>query len=92
MLRAPDPIFTAVVRTALKVHPQARSSMADDLAQGRRTEIDELQGAVVALGIRHQVPTPVNQRVAALVRAAEQAGPEDLTAWSGPALLAAVTA
>ncbi len=91
ILRAPDSIFTTVARTALKVHPDARSSMADDLARGRRTEIDELQGAVVALGYERDVPTPVNYRIAALVRAAEQDGPDDPTSWTGAELLAAVT-
>ncbi len=92
VLRSSDPMFSTVARTALKVHPEARSSMADDLSRGRRTEIDELQGAVVELGIRHRVPTPVNSRITALVRAAEQDGPEDLTAWTSEQLLAAVTA
>ena len=91
ILRAPDSIFTTVARTALKVHPDARSSMADDLVRGRRTEIDELQGAVVELGHQHDIPTPVCYRIAALVRAAEQDGPDDLTSWTGAELLAAVT-
>ncbi len=91
LLRAGDSIFTTVARTALKVHPDARSSMSDDLALGRRTEIDELQGAIVELGIRHHVPTPVNARVAALVRAAERDGPQDRTTWTSEELLGAVT-
>ena len=36
VLRASDSIFSTVARTALKVQPEARSSMADDLAAGRR--------------------------------------------------------
>jgi 2-dehydropantoate 2-reductase len=91
VLRASDSIFTTMARTALKVHPDARSSMADDLAAGRRTEIDELQGAVVGLGAEHGVATPVNYRIAALVRAAEEDGPHDQTAWSSAELLEAVT-
>ncbi len=92
VLRASDSIFSTVARTALKVQPEARSSMADDLAAGRSTEIGEFQGTVVALGDRLGVPTPVNHRIVALVRAAEADGPEDPTAWSAEDLLSAVTA
>jgi 2-dehydropantoate 2-reductase len=41
--------------------------MADDLAQGRRTEIDALCGAVVRLGREHGVATPLNERLTSLV-------------------------
>ena len=37
------------------------SSMAQDLARGRRTEIDHLNGYVVPMGEAHGVPTPVNR-------------------------------
>lgn len=90
VLRSSDSIFTTLARTALKVHPEARSSMADDLAAGRRTEIDELQGVIVELGDELDVPTPANYRIAALVRAAEEDGPEDFTAWSSAQLLEAL--
>ncbi len=91
VLRASDSIFSTVARTALKVQPEARSSMADDLAAGRATEIGEFQGAVVDLGDRLGVPTPVSYRIVALIRAAEADGPEDPTAWSAQDLLDAVT-
>lgn len=48
------------------------SSMLQDLARGRRTEIDALNGAVVALGRQHGVPTPVNEVITRLVKAREQ--------------------
>ena len=48
-----------------------RSSTAQDLARGRRTEIDHLNGVVVRLGRRHGVPTPVNRALLALVRVLE---------------------
>ncbi len=34
----------------LAIDPEARSSMWEDLTRGRPTEIDYLQGAVVAIG------------------------------------------
>jgi 2-dehydropantoate 2-reductase len=74
LLRSPTPVFANLSRASLTVTPQARSSMAEDLAAGRPTEIDELQGAVVTLGDTHGIPTPVCARVVELVKAAEAAG------------------
>ncbi len=91
LLRSPDPVFATVARSSLRVHPDARSSMADDLRLGRATEIDELQGAVVRLGERHGVDTPVCRRVVELVHAAEAAGPQRLPSWSGADLVREVT-
>ncbi|MDP8223514.1 MAG: 2-dehydropantoate 2-reductase [Candidatus Lernaella stagnicola] len=46
-------------------------SMTSDLSRGRRTEIDAICGAVVELGKCHDVPTPVNDMLARLIRARE---------------------
>lgn len=51
----------------------ALSSTAQDLRRGKRTEIDALNGCVVRLGRERNLPTPVNQALWALVRAAENA-------------------
>lgn len=91
LLRCPDPVFKALAASSLKVEATARSSMADDLALGRRTEIDELQGEVARLGAEHGIPTPACDRIVGLVRKAEADGPANLPAWSGPALLQEVT-
>ena len=48
-----------------------RSSMLQDVAAGRRTEIDYLSGAVVRMGRPHGLATHVNEVVASLVRARE---------------------
>ncbi|MDQ3033871.1 MAG: 2-dehydropantoate 2-reductase [Myxococcota bacterium] len=71
-LPAPDRLFRVVAGAMIRIDPAARSSMADDLASGRMTEIDHLNGAVVELGARHGVPTPVNARVVAAIRRAER--------------------
>jgi 2-dehydropantoate 2-reductase len=42
-----------------------RSSMARDLEEGRRLEVDALSGAVVRRGIKHGIPTPVHQMMVA---------------------------
>lgn len=89
LLRSPTPVFANLSRSALKVSPTARSSMADDLDAGRATEIDELQGAVVHFARDHGVATPVCARIVELVREAEAAG-ADRQRWSGAQLRRAV--
>jgi 2-dehydropantoate 2-reductase len=74
LLRLPDPVFKAVLGRAMKIDPEARSSMWQDLKQGRLTEIDHLQGAVIALADRNQVAVPLMRRIVALIRDAERAG------------------
>jgi 2-dehydropantoate 2-reductase len=55
----------AVIAQAAAVPPQWRSSMARDLDDGRRLEVDALSGAVVRRGLAHGIPTPVHQAIAA---------------------------
>ena len=47
------------------------SSMQQDLLQGRRTEIDFLNGAVVRLGETFGIPCPVNQALTTIIRQME---------------------
>ena len=47
------------------------ASMLQDNQGGRKTEIEALNGAVIALGKRFGVSTPVNEVIAALVKAKE---------------------
>ncbi len=51
--------------------PEATSSTAQDLARGRRTEIDALNGYVARRGAELGIPTPVNQALCALVQLRE---------------------
>ena len=48
------------------------SSMLQDLRAGRRTEIDALTGAIVALADRHGLGVPESRRLLAAIRAAER--------------------
>jgi len=47
-------------------------SMLHRVRHGHRTEIDHLNGAIVALGKKHHVATPINALVADLVKAKER--------------------
>ncbi|WP_024804824.1 2-dehydropantoate 2-reductase [Nocardia sp. BMG51109] len=89
LLTVPDAVFGRVAGSVLAVDPMARSSMADDLARGRRTEIRWLSGEIVRLGEMVAAPTPVNARLLELVEAAENGDPRR---WSGPELLAQLQA
>ncbi|MGO4712009.1 2-dehydropantoate 2-reductase [Bradyrhizobium sp. 2TAF24] len=71
ILRLPDPLFRAIAGAMIRIDPQARSSMWEDLQRDRRTEIDYLQGAIIALAERHELPTPISDRVVSLIKAAE---------------------
>jgi len=74
VLRLPTPVFIRIAAQMLTIDPTARTSMAYDLLQNRRTEIGSLQGAIIALGQTHGVPTPILDRVAQAIRDAEAAG------------------
>jgi 2-dehydropantoate 2-reductase len=51
--------------------PAQHSSTAQDMARGKRSEIDHLNGTVVRRGAALGVPTPVNQALHALVKLVE---------------------
>ena len=65
-----DP-YPAVMRIAASMATQ-RSSTAQDLAAGKTTEIDHLNGYVVARGAALGIPTPVNQALQTLVHLMER--------------------
>jgi 2-dehydropantoate 2-reductase len=48
-------------------------SMLQDLRRGHCTEIDYMNGAVAALGSRHDLPCPVNHGLTAIIKAMEAA-------------------
>ncbi|HVV84052.1 MAG TPA: 2-dehydropantoate 2-reductase [Kofleriaceae bacterium] len=73
LLGLPTPIVKLITRRQLKVDPAARSSMWQDLAADRPTEIEYLNGEIVRLSDKHGVPAPVNRRIVELVHAAEAA-------------------
>ena len=54
--------------------PQQFSSTAQDLARGKPTEIDHLNGYVVTKGVRLGIPTPVNRALLVMVRLRETRG------------------
>ncbi|QGG47154.1 ketopantoate reductase family protein [Heliorestis convoluta] len=59
--------YEQLVPVTASHHP----SMLQDIQRGRRTEIDALNGAIVGLGKKHGIQTPVNEVIATLVKAKE---------------------
>ncbi len=53
-------------------YPNHAPSIMVDVASGRKTEVNCLNGAVVEAGARHGVPTPYNHAVASILSALEQ--------------------
>ena len=68
-----DKVFAAVLKLGSEAMPEAISSTAQDIARGKPTEIDSLNGFLVRRGAETGVPTPVNQTLYSLVKLLEQA-------------------
>ena len=89
VMSLPDALYRRLAaRGGVRVDRHARSSMADDLAQGRLTEVEYLNGEVVALAARIGRRAPVNARIVELVHAAETG----TASWAAAALLAKLKA
>jgi 2-dehydropantoate 2-reductase len=74
LLRLPDTLFGMLLGRTMKIDPQARSSMWEDLQRGRRTEIDYLQGVITEIADRRRLQVPLSRRIVALIKRAEVAG------------------
>jgi 2-dehydropantoate 2-reductase len=74
LLRLPDAVFAMLLGGAMKIDPEARSSMWEDLQRSRRTEIDYLQGVIIEIADRRGLRVPLTRRVVALIKSAEAAG------------------
>ncbi len=59
------------VMQVIEIGADSKSSMAFDLESGHPTEIDHLNGAVVAFGRRTGVATPCNETMVRLIKAKE---------------------
>jgi 2-dehydropantoate 2-reductase len=55
----------AAVEQAATLPGPWRSSLARDLEDGRRLEVDALSGAVVRRGLQHGIATPIHQTITA---------------------------
>ncbi len=76
ILGLPDWLFFRVAAPMVKIDPEARSSMWEDLNRGRKTEIDFITGEIVRLAEAAGVPerAPIARATVRLIHAAEEAG------------------
>ncbi|WP_224245046.1 2-dehydropantoate 2-reductase [Hyalangium gracile] len=74
ILSLPDAVFQLLAGAMVKIDPEARSSLWEDLEKRRPTEIDHLQGAVVELARSLGRDAPLNRKVLEAVKRAEAAG------------------
>lgn len=75
-VRLPEGDLVAQAIALADAMPRQLSSMAQDLARGKRTEIDDLNGYVARRGAELGVPTPVNATLHAMVKLLEFGGPD----------------
>ena len=92
LMGLPDGIVLRVAKRLVDADERATSSTLQDLERGKRTEIDELNGAIVRLGVERGIATPANGAVVDVVHdheAAIERG-EEPTFPSARALLARI--
>jgi 2-dehydropantoate 2-reductase len=75
ILGTPDWLFNNTFFRMWKIDPKARSSMGDDLAARRQTEVDYLNGELIRLAERFGMEAPVNRKIVELVHQAEAGAP-----------------
>ncbi|MDO6693382.1 2-dehydropantoate 2-reductase [Aliiglaciecola sp. 3_MG-2023] len=68
VLSLPDGIFKILANKMLAIDENVRTSMWWDIANGKQTEIDYLNGVIVEQGASLGIDTPVNKKVIGLVK------------------------
>ena len=72
LLRLPDFLYKLIENSAFKMDETTRASMWWDIKEGRKTEIDFLQGALLQEAKQLDIKCPYNQRVFDALRALEK--------------------
>ncbi|MEI2580584.1 2-dehydropantoate 2-reductase [Scytonema sp. PRP1] len=80
VLRLPNFLFFRVASNMIKIDPQARSSMWEDLQRGRKTEIDYINGEIVALAEKNGLAAPINGAITHLIKDAEKGAKPKMSA------------
>jgi 2-dehydropantoate 2-reductase len=63
-----DSLAEEILSSLVSMPPGSKSSMLEDLERGRRLELPWLSGAMVRLGAEANVPTPVHQFIATILK------------------------
>lgn len=59
-------------KTVIKLTSENKSSMLQDIERGRQTEIDSINGAIVNVGKKYDVKTPINYTLTLMIKGLEQ--------------------
>ena len=54
--------------------PDGKTSMLQDIEDGRKTEVEMFSGKVIELGRRFGIPTPINKSLFQMIRKIEDRG------------------
>lgn len=71
ILGLPDFLFFRVASSMVKIDPDARSSMWEDLQKNRKVEFDYINGEIIALAKAHNLDSPIHSKIESLIREAE---------------------
>ncbi|KAI9001774.1 ketopantoate reductase PanE/ApbA C terminal-domain-containing protein [Hyaloraphidium curvatum] len=88
VLELPDAVSRVLMGPQLRFHPEAVSSMLDDMRQGRMTEVGHLTGRIVEMAgeVEPKVPVPFNALCLRLVREWEATDRKKVPRIPGPEL------
>lgn len=88
ILSLPTFLYKRITGKVLAIDPTVRSSMWWDLSQGKKTEIDHLNGAVVRAAESLGIPCSANKNIIRLIKTAERASQrQERNGISGAGLL-----
>jgi ketopantoate reductase len=68
----PNFLFMIVAQKTFQIDKNAKFSMRQMFESGKKTEVDDLNGAIVRMGEKYKIPTPINQKLVDLVHRAEE--------------------
>ncbi|MBP3256641.1 MAG: 2-dehydropantoate 2-reductase [Bacteroidales bacterium] len=64
-------ISLLILPIAIRKHALLKASMLQDIERGKKTEVDAINGAIAAFGKETGFPTPMNQKVTAIIHRIE---------------------
>ena len=64
-------ISLLILPVAIRKHARLKASMLQDIENGKKTEVDAINGAIAAFGRKVGCPTPLNDRVTELIHRIE---------------------
>ena len=78
-LRMPNWVFNSIALRLQRLDPQSQTSMAQDLAASKPTEIDSLNGEILRIAETMNHPAPINSAIVRLIKEAKSGGPKTYT-------------